>query len=300
MSSDPSRQRLIRAVRLLPGAVRVTRGQMEDISPEEASAPIEREEDKAAKSALAIAEAEVKKLRSELRGREKDLSESREECKQLKLQMESERAKLDRERNDFRANAAAEAAALKETSRAAGRKEGFGKGYDEGLAKAEADVRREYEGKFAGALSLMEGIAASLEQSREHLAKTHSPQLIRLWEMMLSKMLATMVDMDPKVIGRVVSGLLKRISDRERIIVYLNPADITMIEENKDALMDSIRGVKFFELMSDDHVEKGSCLIETNLGIYDARWRTQLEQGSSEVRNLLRENEASEEPESAG
>ncbi|MDR1579006.1 MAG: hypothetical protein LBS35_01510, partial [Synergistaceae bacterium] len=58
-SVDPSRQRLIRAVRLLPGAVRVTRGQMEDISPEETSAPIEREEDKAAKSALAIAEAEV-------------------------------------------------------------------------------------------------------------------------------------------------------------------------------------------------------------------------------------------------
>jgi flagellar assembly protein FliH len=273
---------------------------MEDISSEETSVPIEREEDKAAKSALATAEAEVKKLRAELRDREKDLSESREECKQLKLQMESERAALDRERNDFRANSSAEAAALKETSRVAGHKEGFDKGHSEGLAKAEASVRHEYEGKFAGVISLMEGIAASLEQSREQLAKTHSPQLIRLWEMMLSKMLATMVDMDPKVIERVVSGLLKRISDRERIIVYLNPADMSMIEENKDTLMDSIRGVKFFELMSDDHVEKGSCLIETNLGIYDARWKTQLEQVSSEVKNLLLENEASEEPEAAG
>ena len=300
MSSDPSRQRLIRAVRLLPGAVRVTRGQMEDISPEDTSAPIEREEDHAAKSALATAEAEVKKLRSELRGREKDLSESREECKQLKLQMESERATLDRERNDFRANAAAEAAALKEKSRQAGHKEGHDKGYAEGLVKAESSVRKEYEGKFAGAISLLGNIATSLEQSREQLAKTHSPQLIRLWEMMLSKMLATMVDMDPKVIERVVSGLLKRLSDRERIIVYLNPADITMVEENKDVLMDSIRGVKFFEFMSDDHVEKGSCLIETNLGIYDARWRTQLEQVSTEVKNLLLENEASEEPETAG
>jgi flagellar assembly protein FliH len=273
---------------------------MEDISPEETSAPIEREEDKAAKSALAIAEAEVKKLRSELRGREQDLSESREECKGLKLQMESERAKLDRERNDFRTNAAAEAAALKEKSRAAGQKEGYEKGYAEGLVKAEASVRKEYEGKFAKGISLLEGIASSLGLSREQLARAHSPQLIRLWEMMLSKMLATMVDMDPKVIERVVSGLLKRISDRERIIVYLNPADVTMIEENKDALMDSIRGVKFFELMSDDHVEKGSCLIETNLGIYDARWRTQLEQVSSEVQNLLLENEASQEPEAAG
>jgi flagellar assembly protein FliH len=214
--------------------------------------------------------------------------------------MESERAALNRERNDFRANAAAEAATLKETSRQAGHKEGFDKGYAEGLSKAEASVRHEYEGKFAGAISLLEGMAASLEGSRELLAKTHSPQLIRLWEMMLSKMLATTVDLDPKVVERVVSGLLKRLSDRERIIVYLNPADITMIEENKDTLMDSIRGVKFFELMSDDHVDKGSCLIETNLGIYDARWRTQLEQVSSEVKNLLLENEASEEAETSG
>jgi flagellar assembly protein FliH len=272
---------------------------MEYISPENTSAAIEREEEKVERSALETAEAEVRKLRSELRGREKDLSESREECKKLKLQMETERAALDRERNDFRANAAAEAAALKEKSRAAGQKEGYDSGYSEGLAKAEESVRREYEGKFADAISLLEVIAASLEESRERLAKSHSPQLIRLWEMMLSKMLATTVDMDPKVIERVVSGLLKRISDRERIIVYLNPADVTMIEGNKDALMDSIRGVKFFELMSDDHVEKGSCLIETNLGIYDARWKTQLEQVSSEVKNLLLENEASEEPEPA-
>jgi flagellar assembly protein FliH len=284
---------------LLPGAVRVTRGQMEYILPEDASAPINYEEGKIERSTLAMADAEVKKLRSELRSREKDLSESREECKKLKLQMESERAALDHERNDFRANSASEAAVLKEKARIAGQKEGYDKGYGEGLAKAESSVRSEYEGKFAGAVSLLEGIAVSLDQSREQLAKTHSPQLIRLWEMMLSKMLATMVEMDPKVIERVVSGLLKRISDRERIIVYLNPADMTMIEENKDTLMDSIRGVKFFELMSDDYVEKGSCLIETNLGIYDARWKTQLEQVSSEVKNLLLENEASEEPEAA-
>ena len=62
-----------------------------------------------------------------------------------------------------------------------------------------------------------------------------------------------------------------------------------MIEGIKDNIMDSIRGVKFFELQADDHVECGSCLIETNLGIYDARWRTQLEQISGEIENLLME-----------
>jgi flagellar assembly protein FliH len=267
---------------------------MEDIVPDNANSAVIGYEDKVERSALEMAEAEVKKLRSELRSREEDLSGSREECKKLRSQMESERAELDRERNDFRANAAKEAETLKEASRKEGREKGYDAGYAEGITKAEADTRLEYEGKFSHALALLDEMARSLAESRDRLASAHSSQLIRLWEMMLRKMLSTMVEMDPEVIDRILRNLLKRISDRERIVVYLNPEDISMIEESKESLMDSIRGVKFFEFMSDDHVDQGSCLIETNLGIYDARWRTQLEQISSEIQNLLLESAATD------
>jgi flagellar assembly protein FliH len=249
----------------------------------------EKQENKVERSALDIAEAEVKKLRSELRGRETDLAESREECRKLKAQMESERAALEKERADFRASSAKEAADLKEASRKSGRDEGLAQGYSEGISKAEEEKKREYEGRFSQTLSLLQNISSQLAESRENLAKSHAPQLIRLWEAMLGKMLFAGVSLDGGAVMRVVENMLKRISDRERIIVYLNPADLSMIEGSKEKLIDSIRGVNIFELLSDEHVDKGSCLIETNLGIYDARWRTQLEQVSSEVENLLME-----------
>ena len=291
MSSDPNRQRLIRAVRLLPGAVRVVNGIMEEVPPDSGEAAIV-EEDRVERSALEVAEAEVKKLRSELKFSEENLAQSREECKDLRLRMESEREALDKERGDFRVNSAKEAEQARESARAEGCEQGRASGYSEGLAKAEADVRREYEEKFREALALLNEMANSLSASREDLTRGHSSQLIRLWEAMLRRMLITSVELDPRVTERVVHELLKRISDRERIIVYLNPGDVAMIEESKERLIDSIRGVKFFEFMSDDHVDKGSCLIETNLGIYDARWRTQLEQVSLEVQSLLMENAA--------
>jgi len=294
LSSNPTRQRLIRAVRLLPGAVRVVNGVMEEVPPDSGEAVI-AEDDKVERSALEVAEAEVKKLRSELKFSEENLSVAREECKDLRLRMESEREALDRERNEFRANSAKEADQAREAARTEGREQGHATGYSEGLAKAEADMRREYEGKFSHALALLGEMASSLSASRENLANGHSSQLIRLWEMMLRRMLITSVDMDPRVVERVVHDILKRISDRERIIVYLNPEDVAMIEESKESLIDSIRGVKFFELLSDDHVDRGSCLIETNLGIYDARWRTQLEQVSSEVQGLLLESAAADD-----
>jgi flagellar assembly protein FliH len=266
---------------------------MEEIAPGNAGAMAAPDE-KIERSALDMAEYEVKKLRSELRGRETDLAESREECKKLRALMESERAELERERREFLEKSESEAAELKESSRARGYEEGHAEGHSQGLIEAKDEMEREYEGKFSHALSLLEEMAKSLETSREHLAECHAPQLIRLWEMMLRKMLATMVELDPGAAGRIVENLLKRLSDRERIMVYLHPSDVAMIEESKENLMDSIRGVKFFELLSDDHVDKGSCLIETNLGIYDARWRTQLEQVSTEVQNLLMESMASD------
>jgi flagellar assembly protein FliH len=280
-------------VRLLPGRVRVTRGRIEDVGPESSVLP---QDDKVERSALDIAEAEVKSLRIELRGRESDLAEARGLCKSLSVRLESEREELRKEQEAFRESSSKEASEAKEAARAAGYEEGRSAGYAEGLGKAESDVRSEYEGKFSGAVSLLEGMARELSGSRERLAASHAPQLIRLWEMMLGRMLQTMVEMDADVTKRIVGTLLRRISDRERIVVYLNPADAAMIQESKDQLMDSIRGVKFFEFMSDDHVDRGSCLIETNLGIYDARWKTQLEQVSSEVQSLLVESMAADEP----
>jgi flagellar assembly protein FliH len=268
---------------------------MEELSPDGGSPSSDSDAAKGRLSELAAAEAEIKKLKSELRGRESELAEARALVQSAKAQSESERALLENERAEFSEKSKREASELFESSRAAGHKEGFSEGREEGLQKAEADVRAEYEGRFSSALSLLDAAGGSLAESMERLALSHVPRLVRLWEMMLRKMLLARVDLDPSAASRVLGNILKRISDRERIMIYLNPGDIAMIEGLKDRLMDSVRGVKFFEFLSDDHVDRGSCLVETNLGIYDARWKTQLEQISSEVESLFAEIMASDE-----
>lgn len=292
--SDPSRQRLIRAVRLLPGIVRVGHGTMENIDPPEELTVLQVEENARQKeqSALVAAEAEIRKLKSELRDKETELNETKASLQGLRSQIDAIKADLERERKALREQAALEAKEQRESAAKTGYDEGHEKGHTEGLLAAEREIRAEYEGKFSDVLALLSGVNEALGDSREKLAEAHVPQLIRLWEMMLQRMLQVDVDLDPDVVQRLLQYILKRVSDREKIIVYLNPADIAMIEGIKDRLMDSIRGVKFFELLSDDHVNRGSCLIETNLGIYDGRWRTQLEQISTEVQNLLMESMA--------
>ncbi len=295
--SDASRHRVLKAVRLLPNAVRVGRGGLEELGgdAENRDSAAVREPESEEKSALIAAEAEIRKLKSERRDLESSLQKERETTGTLRKEMERLRADLEKERADLYGKIDREAAERKEAADRGGREEGHAKGYREGLEKADAEKRAEYEQKFAEALSLLNQINEALQESREKLAKAHAPQLIRLWETMLERMLFANVSLDPAVVERLLAYILKRVSDRERVLVYLNPADIAMIEGNKEHLIDSIRGVKVFELLSDDYIDRGSCLIETNLGIYDARWKTQLEQIAGEVQVLLMESMASDE-----
>ena len=297
-SPSSSRHRLLRAVRLLPGAVRVGRDGIEEIDPaaaNSAAAVSIGEGEKVEKSALVEAEAEIRTLKSELRSAQSDLAVEKTAAKNLKAELEKLKASMESERAELHEKVERERAETKAQALAEGQEEGLAKGYTEGMTKAQTEVQNEYEQKFSGALDLLGQINGSLQDAREKLALAHAPQLVRLWQAMLARMLQVEVDLDPTTVERLLEVILKRVSDRERIIVYLNPADVEMIEGSKEHLIDSIRGVKIFEILSDDHVEKGSCLVETNLGIYDARWKTQMEQIADEVQGLLMESMVSDE-----
>lgn len=288
--SDP-RQRVLRAVRLLPTAVRIGRGGLEDAETEarKAESSASREPESEEHAALVAAEAEVRKLKAELRDNEAAVNEARETAKKAKAEMDILRAELEREKAELQASIEIEITERREAASKEGYDEGIARGYDEGLKKASEEKQAEYEQRFSDALRTLDGMCSSLKDAREKLALMHAPQMIRLWESMLARLLEANVAMDASVVSRVIDSILKRVSDRERIILYLNPADISMIENSKEDLMETVRGVQTFELLSDDHVDRGSCLVETNLGIYDARWRTQLEQIAQEVQSLVME-----------
>jgi flagellar assembly protein FliH len=160
------------------------------------------------------------------------------------------------------------------------------KGRAEGEAAIRAELEAFYRDRFERAVSLVEKTVSGLDRARESLAALQEPQMVRLWEALLSRMLVTRVTLDPDTVLRTVAELLKRLSDRERVLVYLHPEDIARVE-GRPELTDLLRGIKRLEYLADSHVDPGSVLIETNLGVYDARWRTQLEQVAAEVDHLL-------------
>ena len=285
MSKSP-RTNLIRAVRLLPEAVKVGLGPLPDETVELLS-PVDPGRESAVRDEHAGLLDEVEGLRESIRRVEQENRDLAARVALSEKELSDERRRLEADRQRMKADMEAEAESVRKAAEVEGAERGRSAGYEEGARKAREEIALEYEQKVSSLVALLESVHASLDQSAEELANLGMPRLIRLWERMLSRMLRREVELSDDTVQRVLRGILERLSDRDRILVYLNPADAERTSGRRDVFGDLLLGVKHLEFIPDVNVEEGSCIVETNLGIYDARWRTQLEQIHQEIDHLF-------------
>ncbi|MFP4481826.1 MAG: FliH/SctL family protein [Thermovirgaceae bacterium] len=219
-----------------------------------------------------------------------------EEKRVLQEELDSLRSGLDEERTRLEARERELNDRLKtETDRARekARNEGFDRGYDEGLeaarAKAREEITVEFAERFGRLEKLLETTLDTLEASRREEIDRHAPLLIGLWRKMLERLLRREVELDGQTVLRVFRELIHRVSDRTKIRIVLNPADRELFLKNGAEYAEIKRAADSFEVVADEHIEKGSCVLETGLGVYDARWESQLERIDREIDGILRE-----------
>ncbi len=285
MSKSP-RTNLIRAVRLLPEAVKVGLGPLPDESVEVLS-PVDPGRETAVRDEHAELLEEADQLRDAVRRVEQENRDLAARVTLSEKELSDERRRLETDRQRMKADMEAAAEAVRKAAEVEGAERGRSAGYEEGARKAREEIALEYEQKVSSLVALLESVHAALYESAEELAGLGMPRLIRLWERMLSRMLRREVELSDDTVQRVLRGILERLSDRDRILVYLNPADAERTSGRRDVFGDLLLGVKHLEFIPDANVEEGSCIVETNLGIYDARWRTQLEQIHQEIDHLF-------------
>lgn len=264
--------KLLKAVRLIPQAVKVASLKEQGVDLGSAE---ETGEEKKEEAAL-----------------KKTIEQLKRENAALKAELSRERKKLEAERQDMARKIGQEAEKLKKKALKEGYEEGYRRGMEQGKVEAVEAVREENIKKVSSLVGLLESIHEELEKSLNTLLLANEAKLVRLWEKILSRLLFQRASLDEGVVLRVLKDILARASDKERIFVYLDPSDLIYVKSHSDELAELLRGVKHLEFIPDDNVDKGSCVVETNLGVYDARWRTQLEQISQELDKVLLEGRA--------
>lgn len=289
MSSGTGRQRLFRAVRLLPEAVKVGSPLPKGKTAPEEACPVSGTEERGEQATALRAEKERLGLQEKLRRAEEALVEARKHATSLEQEVVKQRRDAEARLEKLKADLESRLEEQREDARRTGHDEGYSEGYARGRNKAFQEVREEYAERFASLAEQIDGVHGELRRNLEELAEANQLRLIRLWSVVLERLLHRQVELNEATVMTLLRQVLLRVSDRERLVVYLHPEDAVSVRERRDEFADILRGIRHIEFVGDENVDRGSCLVETNLGVYDARWRTQLEQISREVDGVLLE-----------
>ena len=169
------------------------------------------------------------------------------------------------------AKAMADAERIRETARAEGLQEGRSAGHAQGAVEI-----------AAGSAALAAAVAG-IEALRAETVQAIESDAIDLSLRLAGKILAGAQQAQPELVVDVVQGALRRIVDRRRITVMVNPSDLEVVKAAIGELTAQGSGVETCDLQADERVGLGSAVVRTSEGEVDASVHTQLERAREVV-----------------
>ncbi len=146
--------------------------------------------------------------------------------------------------------------------------DGFARGHQEGLEKSREE--------FVQLMEEAKNVYNQALNGREALIKSATGEIARLALRVAERVIGHEVNINEDVVLHTIKQALEKIKARESVVVRCNPTDVEYVRMNRDVFERMVEGLKTFEVMADGKVERGGCILETNLGNVDARIQTQL------------------------
>jgi flagellar assembly protein FliH len=167
-----------------------------------------------------------------------------------------------------------------EQIRAQARIDGEAQGRAEGLAAAHAEAQ-------AAVQALGEALAA-VEQMRAELIDALEHDAAALAFRIAEQVLAGAIDVEPERVVDVARNALRRVTDRRRVILVVNPADLEIVGDSVKTLMGELGGIEHCDVQSDRRVHRGGAILRTEAGEIDVTIDSQLERAREIVADALK------------
>ena len=161
---------------------------------------------------------------------------------------------------------------------------------ERGLAQGMGAGEESYRAK----LGRVDSLSAQLQEEREGFFDRIEPELVRLAVSIAEKILDQELELRPELVVDMVRSAMKRLRDRERLIVRVNPRDFEQVRSARDDLIGAVDGVRKLEVVEDRRVDPGGCVIESQNGTLDARIRTQVGEITRALEGVMPEGEEGE------
>jgi flagellar biosynthesis/type III secretory pathway protein FliH len=170
-----------------------------------------------------------------------------------------------------------EARRVVEAARAEARVQGREEGRREGAAAARTEVVQELSPRIE---SMVAAWSAALEQYRvaeETMRDAAARDVVEFALEVARKVVLRTIAQDPGLVRDQVVEALRGLARRRAVEVRIHPADRAFVEEIVPRLASAVEGCEHVQLVEDEAVQRGGCLVRGGAGQVDARVATQLD-----------------------
>lgn len=136
--------------------------------------------------------------------------------------------------------------------------------------KAEAEGR---ERGLGAVTELLVGARAAASRARANAEAELRTLAVRIAEKILGRELA----LDPAAVVDVAAAAMRHAGEPREVLVRCAPEDLDALERGKPRIVERCRAAQLVRFVADERVGRGGCIVETELGVVDARLSTQLE-----------------------
>jgi len=148
------------------------------------------------------------------------------------------------------------------------RQEGFEEGFATGIAHAQSQLE--------GPAAAMAAAAEQLQAMRGDAAASVEPAAVELALRIAEQALGAWIVADRSVVVEVVRGALRRLVERDRVLILVNPDDLEIVRDHASRLVGELGGIEHCEIQAERRVRSGGAIVRTAEGEVDATLETKL------------------------
>lgn len=144
----------------------------------------------------------------------------------------------------------------------------------EGYEQGKAEARKQLD-------TALQALAQALEECRAlraHLYKQAEHDLLALSLAIASRVIAREVALDPRTVAGVARQALELLADKKGLKVRVNPADAQALAGGDDPAAGLTAAGERVEIVPDDSIGRGGCIVEAPSCSVDAELGTQLDE----------------------
>ena len=145
-------------------------------------------------------------------------------------------------------------------------------------AKADAEkIRSEARDEgYEEGIGKLNDLLLEFHRKRDRMIEDSRSDLLRLSVRIAEKVLGRELEENEDALADIVIKAIRGIRHEKRIQIRVHPDDLEKIRSKRQKLLDEVGAGKELEFQEDRSVSPGGCIVETDLGIIDARLDTQL------------------------